>query len=132
LPACKSTVQKPEAPAVILEDDQYIVERILSHYVDRPKGYKKGITQYLVKWEGYPDEENSLVNEIHEDLIKAYTATAEKLLRKRSVRLGRRKNRVTQYLVKWGGYLDDQNIWLNEDHIHEDLIDAYRGATTTA
>jgi hypothetical protein len=79
---------------VILGDDEFIVERILSHKVSRPKGYKKG-TQYLVKWEGYPDEDNSFVDEIHEDHIKAYTAIAERLLRKRIVRLGRRKKSVT-------------------------------------
>jgi hypothetical protein len=131
LPACKDAVQKLEPPAVILGDDQFIVERILSHKVSRPKGCKKGITQYLVKWEGYPDEANSFVDEIHEDLVKAYTATAEQLLRKRIVRLGRRKKSVTQYLVKWGGPPNDQSIWLNEDNIHEDLIEAY-SATTTA
>jgi hypothetical protein len=132
LPACKSTVQKPEQPDLIPEDDQYIVERILSHKVNRPKGRKKEITQYLVKWEGYPDEENCLVDEIHEDLVKAYTATAEQLLRKRSVWLGKRKKNVTQYLVQWRGYPNDQSIWINEDNIHEDLIEAYRSAATTA
>ncbi|KAF4627340.1 hypothetical protein G7Y89_g10811 [Cudoniella acicularis] len=86
---------KPELAAVTPGDDQYIVERILSHKVNRPKGSKKGITQYLVKWEGYLDEENSLVDKIHEDLVRAYTATAEQLLRKRSVRLGRQKKMVT-------------------------------------
>lgn len=131
LPACKTTTQKPEPPAVIPGDDQYIVERILSHKINRPKGSKKWITQYLVKWEGYPDKENSLVDEIHDDLVKAYTATAEQLLRKRSVRLGRRKKMVTQYLVKWGGYADDQSVWINENNIHEDLTEAYRSATTT-
>ena len=38
----------------------------------------------------------------------------------------------TQYLVKWGGYLDDQSAWINEDNIHEDLMEAYHSATTTA
>ena len=97
--AYKRAVQKPEPLTVVPEDNQYIVERILSHKVNH-KGGKKAITHYLVKWEGYPDEENSLVDEIYEDLIKAYTTTAEQLLRKRSVRLGRRKKIVTQYLVK--------------------------------
>jgi hypothetical protein len=132
LPVCKSTIQKPEPPYMSPGDDQYIVKRILSHKVNRPKGRKKEITQYLVKWEGYPDEENCLVNELHEDLVKAYTATAKKLLTKRSVRLGRGKKSATQYLVQWGGYPNDQSIWINEEIIYKDLIEAYRRVTTTA
>jgi Chromo (CHRromatin Organisation MOdifier) domain len=115
---------KAWALPAVLRSDQYTVEQILSEKVDRPKGCKKEISQYLVKWEGYPDDANSFVIEIHEDLIKAYTATAEQLLSERSVRLGRRKKMVTQYRVKWGGYLDDQKIWLNEDHIDQDIVKA--------
>jgi hypothetical protein len=117
---------------VVLEDDQFIVERILSYKVDRPNGWKKRIPQYLVKWEGYPDNKNSWVHNISEEPVKAYTATAEQILKKHRVRLGRRKKLVTQYLVRWGGYPDDQNIWLNEDHTHENLIEAYRNAATAA
>jgi hypothetical protein len=132
LVACKGTIQKPEPPAVVLENDEFIVERILSHKVDRPEGWKKRIPQYLVKWEGYPDNKNSWVHDIGEEPVKAYTATAEQILKKRRVRLGRRKKLVTQYLVRWGGYPDDQKIWLNEDRTHENLIEAYRSAATTA
>jgi hypothetical protein len=38
---------------------------------------------------------------------------------------GRRKKMITQYWVKWKGYPDD-NSWVNEADIHEDLIKAYR------
>jgi hypothetical protein len=91
------------------EDDQYIVEQILNYKVNQPKGYKKGNTRYLVKREGYLDKGNSLANEIYKDLGKACAATSVQLLRERNVRLGRQKKIVTQYLVKLGGYPDDQS-----------------------
>jgi hypothetical protein len=110
LTACKSTIQYSQPPAVIPGSDQYLVKRIVSYKISQSKGYKGGVTEYLVKWEGYSDETNSYVQEIHEGIVKAYTTTAEKLLRRRVIRLGRRKKRIIEYLVKWGGYADDQSI----------------------
>jgi Chromo (CHRromatin Organisation MOdifier) domain len=37
---------------------------------------------------------------------------------------GRRKKMITQYWVKWKGYLEDDNSWVNEADIHDDLIKA--------
>ncbi|CAG8473757.1 11278_t:CDS:2 [Funneliformis mosseae] len=38
-------------------DDEYIVEKILEHRI------KKGITQYYLKWKGFPEEDNTWENE---------------------------------------------------------------------
>ena len=63
---------------MVLEDDQYEVERVIDDQVI-PVGRgrrKKIITQYRVKWRGYPEDDNSWVNEadIHDDVIKVYLA----------------------------------------------------------
>ena len=60
------------------EDNQFEVERVIDDQVV-PVGRgrrKKMITQYWVKWKGYPEDDNSWVNEadIHDDLIEAYVA----------------------------------------------------------
>lgn len=60
------------------EDSQFEVERVIDDQVI-PVGRgrrKKIITQYWVKWKGYPEDDNSWVNEadIYKDLIKAYRA----------------------------------------------------------
>jgi hypothetical protein len=104
----------------------------LSNKVYLPKGYKKEITQYLIKWIGYLDEDNSLADEIYEYFVKVYIITAEQLLRKYNVRLERRRKIVTQYLVKWRGFSDDQSIWISEVDIYEDLIKEYCSVTIIA
>ena len=45
---------------------------------------------------------------------------------------GRRKKMITQYWVKWKGYPEDDNSWVDEADIHEDLIEAYRAVQTSA
>jgi hypothetical protein len=50
------------------DDNQYAVERLLER---RNRGR---VTEYLVKWEGYGEEDHSWVKEadIHPDLIKDF------------------------------------------------------------
>jgi hypothetical protein len=36
---------------------------------------------------------------------------------------------VAQYWVKWQGWSDEYNEWVDEDDIHEDLVAAYNSAT---
>ena len=63
-----------DPPAAVDPDDgQFIVERLVRKRVRRVGRCKK--VQYLVKWEGYPHNENTWEDEtdIHEDLIKALT-----------------------------------------------------------
>ena len=45
---------------------------------------------------------------------------------------GRRKKMITKYWFKWKGYPEDDNSWVNEANIHEDLINAYRAVQTSA
>lgn len=75
-PASKQSVQVPEPAAVVLDDDQYTVERLLERQVvPIGKGRRRRmVTQYWVKWQGWSDKHNKWVNEddIHEDLIAAY------------------------------------------------------------
>jgi len=40
---------------------------------------------------------------------------------------GRRRRKIIQYFVKWQGYPDEDNTWLDEEDIHEDLIAACHG-----
>lgn len=55
-----------------LDDDQFLVESLLGKRVCRIR--RRKVVQYLVKWKGYPEEENTWVGEadIHEDLIRDY------------------------------------------------------------
>jgi hypothetical protein len=39
---------------------------------------------------------------------------------------------ITQYWVKWKGYPEADNSWVNEADMHEDLIKAYRAVQTSA
>lgn len=57
-----------------LDDNQFLVESLLSKRARRVR--RRKVIQYLVKWKGYPEEENSWENEadIHEDLIRDYEA----------------------------------------------------------
>ncbi|KAI0425914.1 hypothetical protein F5Y09DRAFT_351796 [Xylaria sp. FL1042] len=45
---------------------------------------------------------------------------------------GRRKRMVVQYWVKWQGWSDEHNEWVDEDDIHEGLVAAYNSATAGA
>jgi hypothetical protein len=69
---------------VVPEDNQFEVERVMDdHVVPVGRGRrKKMITQYWVKWKGYPEDDNSWVDEadIHDDLIKAYCVYGRKEL----------------------------------------------------
>ncbi len=40
---------------------------------------------------------------------------------------GRHRRKIIQYFVKWQGCPDEDNTWLDEEDIHEDLIAAYHG-----
>jgi hypothetical protein len=77
LPALVHTTQQLESPA-ILPEGQYLVERLLRRKVIfRGKGRNRiRVTQYFVKWQGYPDEDNSWEDEdeIDEDLVTTYNS----------------------------------------------------------
>ncbi|TVY12769.1 hypothetical protein LARI1_G009008 [Lachnellula arida] len=74
----KQAIQETRPSAMDPEDNQFEVERVIDDQVvlvGRGRR-KKMITQYWVKWKGYPKDDNSWVNkaDIHKDLIKAYMA----------------------------------------------------------
>ncbi|KKY22682.1 putative carbonic anhydrase 2 [Phaeomoniella chlamydospora] len=47
----------------------------------------------------------------------------ERLLRRRVRKIGKRKK--VQYLVKWEGYPESRNEWVNEADINDDLVEAF-------
>merc|ERR1711928_8377 len=51
---CETTDEKPIVKVEEEEGNEYVVEKILDHRL-APDGRK----QYLLKWKGYPDEENT-------------------------------------------------------------------------
>jgi hypothetical protein len=66
-----------EEPTILdLEDGQFLVERLLEKRVRRVK--RRKVVQYLVKWKGYPEEENTWADEmdIHEDIIKEHESAS--------------------------------------------------------
>ena len=69
---------------MVLKKGEFIVERVIADQVIRVgRGRrKKMITQYWVKWAGYPENENSWVNEAHlsDDHIEPYLAAKAKAL----------------------------------------------------
>jgi hypothetical protein len=72
-PASARTTPDIDPPAAIdLDDCQFIVERLVRKRIRRA-GKRKSV-QYLVKWTGYPEDENTWEDEtdIHDDLIKAF------------------------------------------------------------
>ena len=69
-------LREPPGPSPIIpEDNQYEVEEILEHQRGR-----RSITEYLVRWAGYGQEDDSCVSEgdINKGLIRAYMATVER------------------------------------------------------
>ncbi|KAH6670215.1 hypothetical protein B0J14DRAFT_703182 [Halenospora varia] len=87
--------------------------------------WKQGKTSwYLVKWEGFPDEENMWVKKdgIDLELVKAFEAIYQgnhlgvRLLKKR-VRRGK-----VEYLVEWKGRPKRENSWEKEATISRERI----------
>lgn len=52
-----------------MDDNQFLIESLLGKRVRRVR--KRKVVQYLVKWKGYPEEENTWTDDadIHDDLI---------------------------------------------------------------
>jgi hypothetical protein len=54
----------------------------------------------------------------------------ERLLGRQVVPRGKgRRKRMVEYWVKWQGWSDGYNEWVDEDNIHEDLVAAYNSVT---
>jgi hypothetical protein len=73
LPASIRAIPGIDPPAAVDPDDcQFIVERLVRKRVRAVR--RRKIVQYLVKWKGYPKDENTWEDEtdIHDDLTKAF------------------------------------------------------------
>jgi hypothetical protein len=65
-PLSEQAVQEPRSSAVVSEDNQFEVERVMDdHIVPVGRGRrKKMITQYWAKWKGYLEDDNRWVNRL--------------------------------------------------------------------
>ena len=73
LPASIRAIPGIDPPAAVDPDDyQFIIERLVRKRVRAVR--RRKIIQYLVKWKGYPEDENTWEDEtdIHNDLTKAF------------------------------------------------------------
>lgn len=78
--SASAQVNHEETVDVELDDDQFLVERLLGKRVRRVR--KRKVVQYLVKWKGYSEEENTWADEtdIHDDLIEEYESASGTLV----------------------------------------------------
>ncbi|KAK4025420.1 chromobox protein homolog 1 [Daphnia magna] len=100
-------------------EEKYVVEKV----VDKRK--RKGAVQYLLKWKGYDESENTweqaenmdcpdLISEFENQtkrMKKEEEYIVEKIMDKRV-----RKGKV-QYLLKWKGFDHSTNTWENEENM---------------
>ncbi|XP_057367741.1 chromobox protein homolog 1-like [Daphnia carinata] len=102
------------------EEEKYVVEKV----VDKRK--RKGTVEYLLKWKGYDESENTweqaenmdcpgLISEFENQTKKIKKQeeeyVVEKIMDKRE-----RKGQI-QYLLKWKGYDHSANTWENEENL---------------
>lgn len=117
--------EQPRLPTAIDDDeDVWEVEALLAKWT---RGRQ---TFYLVKWKGYPDEDNSWVgrHDISDGLVDEFDNMYSKLggnhlgvelLRKR-IRRGR-----PEFFVRWKGRPESENGWQRESTISRERIREY-------
>jgi len=49
----------------------------------------------------------------------------ERLLERGTFLGGRGQQEIVQYLIKWEGYSNDHNCWVDENDIHKDLVESF-------
>jgi hypothetical protein len=109
---------------VAIDAEIYEVEALLAKW-------KQGKTNwYLVKWEGFPDEDNMWVKKdgIDPELVKAFEATYQgnhfgvRLLKKRV------RRRKVEYFVEWKGRPKRENSWEKEATISRERIMEFKSS----
>jgi len=75
-------------------EEEYTVEKILD------KRIRGGKTEYLIKWEGYPDSENTWEPEDNLDCPDLISAFEEKTKQKKEEKKRKKRGRVFQFRQK--------------------------------
>ena len=117
---CTDLIKAFEEKFQVRQEDpeEYSVENILDKRVN-----VDGIIEYLVKWKGYGDDENSWEpknNLFCSDLIKKFEYgseskdefSVEKILDKRFCPDGK-----VEYLLKWKGFSHEENTWEPKENL---------------
>jgi Chromo (CHRromatin Organisation MOdifier) domain len=127
----ESTVTQPLCANLGVGDQPVAIDAEMCEVEALLAKWKQGKTNwYLVKWEGFPDEENMWVKKdgIDQELVKAFEATYQgnflgvRLLKKR-VRRGK-----AEYLVEWKGRPKRENSWEKEATISRERITEFEAS----
>ncbi|KAH7145987.1 hypothetical protein EDB81DRAFT_883382 [Dactylonectria macrodidyma] len=125
IPAAVSSPRTTDTLSLEADDDVvYEVEALLA------KAQWGRTSYYLVKWEGYPDDDNLWVerDNIAADIVNDFDTAYERyggnhtgitLLKKRS-----RRGKL-EYLVSWTGRPRKENSWIGDSKISMDLIEEW-------
>jgi hypothetical protein len=119
-PLCGSQGVGGQPIAIDAEENIWDPEALLAKW----KGGRKKL--YLVKWKGFPDEENTFEppENIGKELIQDFEATWQGNLGVRLLKKRVRKGKI-EYLIEWKGHPKNDNSWEKEATISRVRIDEF-------